>query len=231
MVSGRRLRVRAERIVWPGSPRTPGPAQQVVRNRGDHRPGGIGAELAARRDRLRARGRRERRAHARSPRPHGPRHAQPDPRALPAPHRGAQPCRPDQDRLNQPDDPMAQLAVVLLALFGQMERTSRSDAPRTPARAVATAKAAGSADRSSSTQTSSPARRTCARADTRSPSSSPRPDRALQPVPTPPAAPHADAHCRRRSRAASVATLPSRLRQHCQVTCARQLYGDGAGRA
>lgn len=40
------------------------------------------------------------------------------------------------------DDPMTQLAVVLLALFAQMERTSPSNAPPTPgsAREVATAK-------------------------------------------------------------------------------------------
>jgi DNA invertase Pin-like site-specific DNA recombinase len=31
-----------------------------------------------------------------------------------------------------PSDPMAQLALVLFALFGQMERTSSSDAPPTP---------------------------------------------------------------------------------------------------
>jgi len=35
---------------------------------------------------------------------------------------------------SNPADPMAQLAVVLLALFAQMERTYSSSAPRTPAR-------------------------------------------------------------------------------------------------
>jgi len=39
-----------------------------------------------------------------------------------------------------PADPMAQLAVVLLALFGQMERTYTLDERAAHARAVATAK-------------------------------------------------------------------------------------------
>ena len=47
---------------------------------------------------------------------------------------------------SNPDDPMAQLAVVLLALFGQMERTYTLERAA-HARAVATAKAAGSGAR------------------------------------------------------------------------------------
>ena len=43
----------------------------------------------------------------------------------------ADPIKVDSSR---PDDPMAQLAMVLLALFAQIERTSRWSAPRTPAR-------------------------------------------------------------------------------------------------
>ena len=77
--SSRRRRVRAARTVVAGQAEQRGPAQQVVRERGDHRPGGVGVELAGRevRERLvfevadgrarrrRARGARPRRARAR----------------------------------------------------------------------------------------------------------------------------------------------------------------------
>lgn len=76
-----------------------------------------------------------------------------------------------------PSDPMAQLAVVLLALFGQMERTYALERAA-HARAVATAKgrrAGRPAGRPSSTPTSWRTRCTCAIPGTASARSSPRP--------------------------------------------------------
>ena len=83
----------------------------------------------------------------------------------------ADPIRVDS---SNPSDPMAQLAVVLLALFGQMERTYTLEraAHATPAR-LRPRRAGGSAGRRSSTRTSWRTRLTCATAATALPRSSP----------------------------------------------------------
>jgi hypothetical protein len=70
----------------------------------------------------------------------------------------ADPIRIDS---TDPGGPMAQLAVVLLALFAQMERTYASSVPRTPAR-WPRPRAAAPGGRSAWTRTSWPGRRTCA---------------------------------------------------------------------
>lgn len=82
----------------------------------------------------------------------------------------ADPIRVDS---TNPEDPMAQLAVVLLALFAQMERTYTLERAA-HARAVATAKGRRVGVRCSSTKTSSRMRRTCATKGTRSRRSSRR---------------------------------------------------------
>jgi len=74
----------------------------------------------------------------------------------------ADPIRVDS---SNPSDPMAQLAVVLLALFGQMERTYTLERAA-HARAVRPPRAGGSAARRSSTRTSWRTRLTCATAAT-----------------------------------------------------------------
>ncbi len=75
---------------------------------------------------------------------------------------------------SNPADPMAQLAVVLLALFAQMDAPTPLSGPRTPAPSRPP-RAAESAGPSSSMRTSSPTPRTCATPATPSPRSSPRP--------------------------------------------------------
>jgi soluble P-type ATPase len=101
-----------------GPHRVPGarvPGQEVGRHDGPARTAGAAQTRPA--------GRRDRGAHAGPARPHRARHPEPDPR----PDRArvglrnlADPIRVDSSR---PDNPMAQLAVVLLALFAQIERT------------------------------------------------------------------------------------------------------------
>jgi hypothetical protein len=81
---------------------------------------------------------------------------------------------------SSPADPMAQLAVVLLALFAQMERTyTASSVP--PAPVLLSPRRAGAwAGPASSTRRGSPTRPTYATPDTPSPRSSPR---AASPAP------------------------------------------------
>ena len=95
--------------------------------------------------------------------------------------RGAQPRRPNPRRLKAARRiRWPELAVVLLALFAQMERTYTLE--RTAhARAVAAAKAAASAVRCSWTPTSSPTPRICAIRATRSRRSSRRRGSTHQP--------------------------------------------------
>jgi len=83
----------------------------------------------------------------------------------------ADPIRVDS---SNPADPMAQLAVVLLALFGQMERTYTLERAA-HARAVATAKGRRVGRPSPSTRPSWTTLLTCVPTGTPSPRSSPRP--------------------------------------------------------
>jgi DNA invertase Pin-like site-specific DNA recombinase len=97
-----------------------------------------------------------------------------------------------------PEDPMAQLAVVLLALFGQMERTYTLERAA-HARAVATAKGRRIGRPSVIDEHNSPTQRTCAMLVTPSPRLSLRPgspapvstgtSRCDHPSPSPPPAP------------------------------------------